>query len=211
MMMAVMDIFVLGSECSRLIMSFEEFEQYASVIEGLMVGLEVIKKDGTVQCRGPLVIIEKIDNRVKSKRKAERRKARLAKVGGSCSQEDLRTIWQLQGGRCYYSDVPLGQAFETGQYQVDHIIPVQLGGTNWPSNIALATKRMNLLKSGFERQDFLAANFGKEERKYIYKRIHRIDRERRKLFPQPDFCQDDLDEDLFGPCFFHPTKPISHL
>lgn len=180
-------------------------------MDGLLAETAVIKKDGKIQCRDPLAIIEKIDNCVKGKRKEERRQARLARVGGICSREDLRAIWQLQEWRCYYSEVPAGQAFETGKYHIDHIIPVQLGGTNWPSNIALATKRMKLLKSGYERQDFLAANFSKEERKSIYKRIHRIDRERRKLFPQPDFYQADLGEDLFGPCFLHPKKPISHL
>lgn len=178
-------------------MSIEEFEQYASAVDGLLAETAVIQNDGKIQCRGPLAI----DNYVKGKRKEERRQARLARVGGICSREDLRAI----------CEVPASQAFETGKYHIDHIIPVQLGGTNWPSNIALATKRMNLLKSGYERQDFLAANFSKGERKSIYKRIHRIDRERRKLFPQPDFCQDDLGEDLFGPCFLHPKKPISHL
>lgn len=50
---------------------------------------------------------------------------------GTHSQEDIARIFKMQGGRCCYCRARLGA------YEVDHIVPISRGGTNYPNNLQL--------------------------------------------------------------------------
>lgn len=51
---------------------------------------------------------------------------------GFHTADDLKRIYRLQGRKCAYCREELNDA-----YQVDHIIAIVNGGTNWPRNIQL--------------------------------------------------------------------------
>ena len=68
-----------------------------------------------------------------SKASKHRWRAKEAEAEGSHTSGDLERIYELQRGRCAYCRIKLG-----GKYQVDHIIPLSKGGTNWPNNLQLA-------------------------------------------------------------------------
>lgn len=204
--------YCLIGEPSNFQVPEQDFKSFSNGLADLIAKVELTQADGQVKCVGSADVIlplyDKINGRYLQHHRTARRKARLAAVGGKHSQQDLKRIWNLQEGRCYYSGVALGPSFEEAKFHVDHIIPVIQGGTNWASNLALVTGKMNQLKKGFDRQELLAHLYPKAERKVIYKRIHRIDRQRRKLFPQPEYCEGELDDDLFGLCDSFGWKPL---
>jgi 5-methylcytosine-specific restriction endonuclease McrA len=70
------------------------------------------------------------------------RKARKKNAEGRYTTQDVAYLYELQEARCAYCDVSLE---DTG-YHVDHVIPLAKGGTNYPSNLALACPRCNMEK-----------------------------------------------------------------
>jgi 5-methylcytosine-specific restriction endonuclease McrA len=60
---------------------------------------------------------------------------------GSFGADDLRQLFEQQEGCCHYCDVYLTKGFE-----MDHYIPLSLGGTNEASNIVLACMPCNRSK-----------------------------------------------------------------
>lgn len=122
--------------------------------------------------------------------KSERRRHRVATATGHHLKEHYRVLWEVQRGQCYYSGAPLGARFEDRKFCVDHIAPLcprpiigGVPGTNWPTNLALTTKRVNDLKGGDPVRFFL-----REARRLrwfeptSYRERCRIDRERQKAF-----------------------------
>lgn len=73
---------------------------------------------------------------------AHRRRARKRAVGGTFTRVDILDLYKRQGGRCVYCSVDLQH-----RYEVDHIIPVARGGSNWPSNLQLLCRPCNRSKS----------------------------------------------------------------
>lgn len=71
----------------------------------------------------------------------QRRKALKKAAPGKWTAEDLKLLHGKQHGLCAYCGHPYGQAFE-----VDHVIPLAKGGTNWPYNIVIACPRCNRSK-----------------------------------------------------------------
>lgn len=55
---------------------------------------------------------------------------------GRHTGEDIERIYEEQSGRCVYCNKKLGR-----KYQVDHIMPLARGGTNWPDNIQLLCRK----------------------------------------------------------------------
>lgn len=73
------------------------------------------------------------------------RRARLLKAGGSFTAAQIRKLYKLQKGKCWWQGpectIDLG-----GRYHIDHRIPLSRGGSNDISNIVLSCPRCNLSK-----------------------------------------------------------------
>jgi 5-methylcytosine-specific restriction endonuclease McrA len=80
---------------------------------------------------------------------AERAKnARRKGAPGHFTAEDIRRIFVAQDGRCYYCAEPL-----TRQH-VEHKTPIVRGGSNDPSNLAVACPGCNLRKGQMTEAEF---------------------------------------------------------
>lgn len=80
---------------------------------------------------------------------AERRRNRRAmerNAEGSHKAADVRAIFDKQRGLCASCETKL---FKSGKqkYHVDHMLPLALGGSNWPSNLQCLCPDCNLRKS----------------------------------------------------------------
>lgn len=68
-------------------------------------------------------------------------RARRKAVPGKFKRADVERLYQEQQGKCLACTVDLNTSF-----QVDHILPLIRGGTNWPNNLQLLCKPCNLSK-----------------------------------------------------------------
>lgn len=75
--------------------------------------------------------------------KCARRRARKSAAEGRWSKEDIIKIIAMQKGICA---TPFCRASIKVKYHVDHIMPLALGGTNWPRNIQILCPKCNLRK-----------------------------------------------------------------
>lgn len=82
------------------------------------------------------------------------RKARKKAATGWHSAQDVAAQNERQRHRCYWC----GASTRTG-FHVDHIVPLKLGGTNWPDNIVIACPRCNLSKGAKHPMDFAGVMF----------------------------------------------------
>lgn len=74
------------------------------------------------------------------------RRAIKRSAEGKHSASDIRTILKNQRGLCANCETKL---FRSGKkkYHVDHIMPLALGGSNWPANLQCLCPRCNLRKN----------------------------------------------------------------
>jgi len=72
----------------------------------------------------------------------QRRRARARAAEGFWRRTDIERLFIDQSGRCAYCLKDLGADFH-----VDHVTPLSKGGSNWPSNLALACPPCNWKKS----------------------------------------------------------------
>ena len=77
------------------------------------------------------------------------RHARKYNVPGSITIEQLFARWEFYGGRCYIC----GKLAEA----VDHVIPLSVGGPNWPANLRPICAYCNSVKGATWPYDFVAA------------------------------------------------------
>lgn len=70
------------------------------------------------------------------------RRARLRRAEGRHTHDDIRRLYQSQRAQCVLCDISLRQG-----YEVDHIVPVSRGGSNWPSNLQLLCRTCNRKKA----------------------------------------------------------------
>ena len=82
--------------------------------------------------------------RIKACSKAKRRLAE-----GRFTTKDIEKILALQKGKCAYCRCGIRDS-----YQVDHIVAVTKGGSNWPSNIQLCCRPCNTRKNALDPLDF---------------------------------------------------------
>lgn len=80
-------------------------------------------------------------SRAKRERAKARRRERLALIGAApLTRRQKRAIAERDGAQCYLC----GQT--AAVIHIDHVVPVQRGGTNDPSNLAVACSSCNLRK-----------------------------------------------------------------
>ena len=69
-------------------------------------------------------------------------KARAKAMGGAVGVlPSLSILWERQDGKCAYCDLPLPDRFE-----LDHVIPIAMGGSHTEENVVLACKPCNRQK-----------------------------------------------------------------
>ncbi len=79
-----------------------------------------------------------------------KRRARIAKVGGSFTKSNIRDLYATQGARCYYCSISIED-----KYHIDHMNPISRSGSNWIDNICLACVRCNLSKHTKTAKEFM--------------------------------------------------------
>ncbi len=70
------------------------------------------------------------------------RRARIKAIGGRLSKDIAKKLFDLQRGKCACCRNPLGST-----YELDHIVPLAMGGANVDSNIQLLRPVCNRKKS----------------------------------------------------------------
>jgi len=80
------------------------------------------------------------------------RKLRLKMVEGKHSASDISNILKLQKNKCAACAVVISGS----NYHVDHIQPIALGGSNWPSNLQILCPTCNMSKGAKKPEDFYA-------------------------------------------------------
>jgi 5-methylcytosine-specific restriction endonuclease McrA len=72
--------------------------------------------------------------------------ARRKRAPGRHTAADVRQLYEAQRGVCAACDAVL-VAKGRGRYHVDHIMPIALGGSNWPENLQLLCPPCNMSKN----------------------------------------------------------------
>lgn len=86
-----------------------------------------------------------------------RRRAMKKSAGGTYGPKDIARIFEMQRGKCAMC---LKKICKSGKnkYHVDHVMPLALGGSNWPSNLQLLCAGCNLKKGAKHPIDFAKEN-----------------------------------------------------
>lgn len=91
------------------------------------------------------------ENPDKVKANRHRRRARKRDAPGSWTDADIARLL-VEQHQCFYCE----HIFD-GDHTVDHIVPLDLGGTNYPENLQLVCKRCNSSKGARHPLDFAAS------------------------------------------------------
>lgn len=92
-------------------------------------------------------------DKVKSMRR--NRRASIKNAEGTHTSDDIAEIYDRQNGVC--AEPTCGKDLTDG-YHVDHIMPLALGGTNWPSNLQCLCPTCNLRKHAKHPIDWAREN-----------------------------------------------------
>jgi HNH endonuclease len=65
---------------------------------------------------------------------------------GMYERSDIEEIFVAQEGKCFFTGEPLSTVDKN--YSIDHILPIESGGSSWPGNLALVLKIVNQEKHG---------------------------------------------------------------
>lgn len=86
-----------------------------------------------------------------------RRRAANKNAEGTHTAADIKAIFEKQNGLCANCETKL---FKSGKqkYHVDHIMPLKLGGSNWPSNLQCLCPDCNLRKNAKHPIDWANEN-----------------------------------------------------
>lgn len=78
------------------------------------------------------------------------RKAKIRNSSGTLSKDIVEVLFRIQRGKCACCRKPLGS-----DYQLDHIMPIALGGENIDSNVQLLRAECNNFKRAKHPVDFM--------------------------------------------------------
>lgn len=86
--------------------------------------------------------------------------ARAKRLGtpGEFSKRDLAEKFREQNGKCYYCECDIGAAKDK-PWNVEHLIPLSRGGTNFPDNIAVSCATCNFSKATKTPWEFMPEKF----------------------------------------------------
>jgi hypothetical protein len=82
--------------------------------------------------------------------KVQNRRSRKIRNGGKLSKDIAEKLFVLQKGKCPCCQQPLG-----GDYHIDHIVPLALGGTNTDDNVQLLRSTCNQQKHAKHPVEFM--------------------------------------------------------
>jgi 5-methylcytosine-specific restriction endonuclease McrA len=91
-------------------------------------------------------------NKEKIRIYAKSRKARNRGAVGFYTEHHVSMIYESQNGKCTYCSCDIRKGF----MHVDHIYPIYLGGSNWPSNLQLLCPSCNMRKGIKTHEEFLS-------------------------------------------------------
>lgn len=80
-----------------------------------------------------------------------RRRALERAAEGDFTQQDIDKLLAQQQGLCVYCRCDI---FAT--YEVDHIVPLSRGGSNWPHNLQLLCRHCNAAKGDNTHEEYIA-------------------------------------------------------
>lgn len=111
-------------------------------------------------------IFEKIWMREKSRQKSAKRIKRLAVNGGKHTAKDIKTLYELQMGVCFYCGAELSVNGKN-IYQIDHRIPIVEGGRDDIANLVLACPFCNNHKANDYYDDSIILSSDREMKKKL--------------------------------------------
>lgn len=110
------------------------------------------RSDNVEACRARVSEWAK-ENHDKRASSARNRRAMKRNADGTHTAAEIRAIFENQRGLCANCQAKL---FKSGakKYHVDHIMPLKLGGSNWPSNLQCLCPSCNLSKGAKHPDDW---------------------------------------------------------
>jgi 5-methylcytosine-specific restriction endonuclease McrA len=89
------------------------------------------------------------------------------KTGGKLTADDIMLVWAIFGNQCGYC----GIATPLDNREIDHIVPIRVGGRSVVCNIANACRKCNRMKNGRELFSWWTVReFWSQERDYFMRK-----------------------------------------
>lgn len=85
------------------------------------------------------------------------RRAKKEEAGGTYAASDVQKLFKLQQGRCASCSDMLVECGR-GRFHIDHVMPIFLGGSNWPHNLQLLCPQCNMKKGAKDPFDWAKQN-----------------------------------------------------